>query len=183
MTTHTMHTATRHGRPRHGGVPCLVAFVAMAAFGLSASAQGRFLLQQRSDTASVLLLQTPHATDTWALPYPTFAFCTGDVDGDGTTDALVGVVKPTRFDPRRARRLFAFRQVRGRVRPLWLGSRLAGELRDFRLQGSKVVTLEQGRDSTWLVGEYEWNGCGFTMTASRTHHATRDEAARIWANE
>ena len=33
----------------------------------------------------------------WRLPYPVYQFQTGDVDGDGRVDAMVGVVKSTRF--------------------------------------------------------------------------------------
>ena len=32
----------------------------------------------------------------WRLPYPVYQFQTGDVDGDGSIDAMVGVVKGTR---------------------------------------------------------------------------------------
>ena len=31
------------------------------------------------------------------LPYPVYQFQTGDVDGDGNIDAMVGVIKSTRF--------------------------------------------------------------------------------------
>ena len=93
-----------------------------------------FRLEALTDTTARLLLTTSGGTDVWPLPYPTFAFAVGDVDGDGEDDALVGVVKPTRYDPRPARRLFAFRQVHGRIRPLWLGSRLVGELLDFSIE-------------------------------------------------
>ena len=31
----------------------------------------------------------------WRLPYPVYQFQTGDVDGDGRADAMVGVVKST----------------------------------------------------------------------------------------
>ena len=45
----------------------------------------------------------------WRLPYPVYQFQTGDVDGDGRVDAMVGVVKSTRFYPEKARRLFIFK--------------------------------------------------------------------------
>ena len=47
----------------------------------------------------------------WRLPYPVYRFETGDIDGDGQTDAIVGVIKSTRFYPERGRRLFIFKMV------------------------------------------------------------------------
>ena len=70
-----------------------------------------------------------------------YQFQTGDVDGDGSEDAMVGVIKGTRFYPEKARRLFIFKQIDGhtaageackKARPLWLGSKLGGILEDFR---------------------------------------------------
>ena len=37
----------------------------------------------------------------WQLPYPVYQYQTGDVDGDGRTDAIVGVIKSTRFIPKK----------------------------------------------------------------------------------
>jgi len=121
----------------------------------------------------------------WRLPYPVYRFLAGDVDGDGHTDALVGVVKPTRFDPRRARRLFIFKQVNGQVRPLWLGSRLGGTLEDFRYvggsrhgpgdahsgrtrspgdaRGGRIRSLESTADGRYVVAEYRWSGFGMAF--------------------
>lgn len=142
-----------------------------------------FTLEHKSDSLSLLVLESAGGRDVWKLPYPTYAFATGDVDGDGIEDALVGVVKPTRYDPRMARRLFVFRNVSGRVRPLWLGSRLAGELHDFRLDGQRVVTLEQHPDNTWFVGLYRWDSFGFVMTERLISHTARDEAERVYKRD
>ena len=139
-----------------------------------------FTLQHKNDTLSLLVLESSGGRDVWRLPYATYAFTTGDVNGDGVTDALVGVVKPTRFDPRMARRLFVFQQTHGRVRPLWLGSRLGGDLFNFRLEESHVVTLEQEADSTWFVGVYAWDSFGFVMTERRVRHASRETATQLF---
>lgn len=135
-----------------------------------------FTLQHKSDSLSLLVLESSENRDVWKLPYPTFAFATGDVNGDGVTDALVGVVKPTRFDPRMARRLFVFQQIHDYVRPLWLGSRLAGELFDFAFGDGQLTTLEQETDRSWFVGTYRWDHFGFVMTNCPLRHATRHEA-------
>ena len=96
----------------------------------------------------------------WRLPYPVYQFQTGDVDGDGSEDAMVGVVKATRFYPEKARRLFIFKQVNGKVRPMWLGSKLGGILEDFRYVSGRIRALESTTDSLYVVAEYQWKGFG-----------------------
>lgn len=96
----------------------------------------------------------------WRLPYPVYQFQTGDVDGDGSEDAMVGVVKSTRFYPEKARRLFIFKQVNGKARPLWLGSRLGGTLEDFRFIDGRIRALESTTDSLYVVTDYRWSGFG-----------------------
>ena len=112
----------------------------------------------------------------WRLPYPVYQFQTGDVDGDGRVDAMVGVVKSTRFYPEKARRLFIFKQIRStqghskgeiKVRPLWLGSKLGGILEDFRfiapVEGDsmgRIRALESTTDSLYVVSDYKWESFG-----------------------
>ncbi len=109
------------------------------------------------------------------LPYPVYRFCTADVDGDGNTDALVGVIKKTRFHQERNRRIFIFKLVDGEPRPLWMGSKLGGILQDFRVvepkepqQGKKsapctVRSLETTADGRYVVAEYSWEGFGLSF--------------------
>ena len=109
----------------------------------------------------------------WRLPYPVYQFQTGDVDGDGHIDAMVGVVKPTRFYPEKGRRLFIFKQVNGKARPLWLGSKLGGILQDFRFIDGRIRSLETARttvpphhrttDTIYVVAEYKWGGFGMAF--------------------
>ena len=96
----------------------------------------------------------------WALPYPIYQFQTGDIDGDGNTDAMVGVIKSTRFYPEKGRRLFIFKQVKNKVRPMWLGSRLGAPLLDFRYIDRHIRSLEQMNDTLFAVAEYSWSGFG-----------------------
>ena len=96
----------------------------------------------------------------WALPYPIYQFQTGDIDGDGNIDAMVGVIKSTRFYPEKDRRLFIFKQVKNKVRPMWLGSRLGAPLLDFRFIDRHVRSLEQMNDTLFAVAEYSWSGFG-----------------------
>ena len=83
----------------------------------------------------------------WKLPYPVYQFQTGDVNGDGSEDAMVGVIKSTRFYPEKARRLFIFKQVNGKPRALWMGSKLGGILEDFRFVDGKIRALESTKPS------------------------------------
>lgn len=100
----------------------------------------------------------------WRLPYPVYRFQTGDVDGDGHADAMVGVVKATRFYPEKGRRLFIFKQVKGKVRPLWLGSRLGGILQDFRFVGNgHIRSLETTAYGQYVVSEYRWGSFGMAF--------------------
>ena len=128
--------------------------------------------------ASALLAQTNQPTQTrggftlkkahdslywlndWKLPYPVYQFQVGDVDGDGHEDAIVGVVKATRFYPEKARRIFIFKQVNGKARALWMGSKLGGILEDFRYLDGKIRALESTTDSLYVVSDYKWSGFG-----------------------
>ena len=130
----------------------------------SLAAQNPFTLKKEHDSLYWL--------NDWRLPYPVYQFQTGDVDGDGRADAMVGVVKSTRFYPEKARRLFIFKQVistaahsKGQVkaRPLWLGSKLGGILEDFRFTEGKIRALESTSDSLYVVSDYRWGGFGLTF--------------------
>jgi hypothetical protein len=118
-------------------------------------------------TAQTLELRREHDSlywvNDWRLPYPVYQFQTGDVDGDGREDAMVGVVKGTRFYPEPARRLFIFKAVNGKARPLWLGSKLGGTLQDFRFRDGRIRALETTDDSLWVVSDYRWGGFGMAF--------------------
>ncbi len=96
----------------------------------------------------------------WTLPYPVYQFQTGDIDGDGRVDAMVGVVKATRFHPEVARRLFIFKMVNGKARPLWLGSQLGATLIDFRFVDGRIRALESSGDTLFAISDYRWKGFG-----------------------
>ena len=99
----------------------------------------------------------------WRLPYPVYQYQTGDVDGDGRTDAIVGVIKSTRFYPEKARRIFIFKQINGKARPLWLGSKLGGILEDFHYIDGKIRALEKTGDGLYVVSDYKWGGFGMAF--------------------
>ena len=138
---------------------CLLVFLTVICFCQAQTVTLReeqgFTLRKESDSLYWL--------NDWRLPYPVYQFQTGDVDGDGSPDALVGVVKSTRFYPEKGRRLFIFKQVNKKARPLWLGSKLGGILEDFRYIDGKVRALESTTDSLYVVSNYRWGGFGMTF--------------------
>lgn len=141
-------------------------------------ASGTFTLHKEHDSLYHLVLTTDSTCDRWTLPYPVYRMETGDVDGNGSTDALVGVVKGTRFHPEKGRRLFIFKNYRGLVRPLWLGSKLGGRLIDFRFANRRVRSLEAASDSIFAVAEYEWDGFGLSFCRYLAKH-TDEATARM----
>ena len=122
----------------------------------------QFSLQTTSDTLSHLILSDKgRPVDQWKLPFPVYQLQVGDIDGDGRPEALVGVVKTTRYDPVEAKRLFIFKCHHGRIRALWMGSRLGGILEDFRFSSDgHVVTLQSTTDGRYVVLEHEWRRFG-----------------------
>lgn len=116
----------------------------------------------------------------WRLNYPVYQFQTGDVDGDGKTDALVGVIKKTRFHREMGRRIFIFKQVNGKVRPLWLGSKLGGILQDFRYVKGRVRSLEASSDSLYSVAEWQWNDFGLQFERFLVHRTDKRTATKIF---
>ena len=134
-----------------------------------------FSLKRTNDTCSVLVLTTDSMSDEWLLSYPVYQFRTGDVDGDGEEEALVGVVKSTRFYPEKGNRLFVFKNRDGRVRPLWLGSRLGEEIVDFCVGDGKLISIERCRNGQYNLDEWEWSRFGPRFSRYIMTNATAEE--------
>ena len=129
-----------------------------------------FTLETVNDTLHYLVLTTGSEQDRWPLPYPVYQFQTGDVDGNGTVDALVGVIKKTRFHREVGRRLFILKNYHGHVRPLWMGSKLGGILQDFRYveptgtdKAGIIRALETTADGQYVVSDYRWDDFGLSF--------------------
>ena len=101
-----------------------------------------YSIESVNDSLNYLTLKTDSTTNRWALRYPVYRLETGDVDGDGRTEALVGVIKSTRYYKQKGRRLFVFKNYKNRVRAMWMGSKLGGILQDFRFVNGVVRSLE-----------------------------------------
>ena len=142
----------------------------------------QFTLQTVSDSLSWLVLTTDSTEDRWRLPYPVYQFQTGDIDGNGITDAIVGVIKPTRFYPEMGRRLFIFKNYEGLVRPMWLGSRLGGTLQDFHFRNGCVRSLETNAKGEYTVAEYRWSGFGVAFERYLVKNVERTKALEAFGN-
>jgi hypothetical protein len=123
-------------------------------------------LKQSADSMHLLILTVEGKENSrWGLNYPVYRFDYGDITGDSIPEIAVGVIKTTRFDPTMDKRLFIFRITDdGYVRPLWLGSRVAQPLIDFKLVNKNgqglVRTIEKESSGNYLVAEYRWRGFG-----------------------
>ncbi|MBP5711554.1 MAG: hypothetical protein J6W77_00945 [Prevotella sp.] len=140
-----------------------------------------FSLEHINDSTYNLVLQTDSTTDKWALPYPVYQFQVGDIDGDGKQDAIVGVVKRTRFHPEKGRRLFIFKNKNSLIRPLWMGSKLGGILVDFKYVKDGVVrSLEKTLKDEYVVAEYKWQGFGLGFERFLIVKVSKEEATIIF---
>lgn len=139
-----------------------------------------FSIETVNDSLNYLTLKTDSTTDKWPLPYPVYRLETADVNGDGRTEALVGVIKSTRFYPQKGRRLFVFKNYKNRVRAMWMGSKLGGILQDFRFVDGVVRSLETTTKGQYVVAEYRWQGFGFGFVRFLAVKVGREEALKAF---
>ncbi len=101
------------------------------------------------------------------VPYPIYRFAQEDVDNDGKTDVLLGVIKSTHFDRNSTRRLFILRIDSGNIRPLWLGSKVCYGLIDFKPirynDRNAVYTFEKRVNQKYFNGIYRWRDFGLEL--------------------
>ena len=141
-------------------------------FTLSCGAQS-FELKKENDSLYWL--------NDWRLPYPVYQFQTGDIDGDGHDDAMVGVIKSTRFFPEKEKRLFIFKLVNGKARPMWMGSKLGGKLEDFKYIEGRIRALESTTDSLYVVSDYRWSGFGMAFDHFLIKGVNRQTAIKTYS--
>ena len=154
--------------------------IAMALLTATIGQAQEFTMKHVSDSLSMLILRTDSMLDRWEIRHPVYRFCTGDVNCDGQQEALVGVVSATRFYPEQGRRLFIYKNVRGRIRSLWMGSRLGGILQDFRYVDGCVRSLETDNHGRYYVAEYSLRKFGLGFDRFLAEAVGRDEALTLF---
>jgi hypothetical protein len=92
-----------------------------------------------------------------------------DVDGDGRSEIIVGIIKSTKFFPKPHNCLFVYGWDGKRAFPKWLGSTLSRPFTDFLFtndgkgSGDQLLSLETALDGKKSLASYRWNGFGFTL--------------------
>ncbi|MEQ1934524.1 MAG: hypothetical protein ABL962_11725 [Fimbriimonadaceae bacterium] len=84
----------------------------------------------------------------------------GDIDGNGKPDILVGVNKKTHNIKHRHKTMFVYEFDGKEVKPKWLASTLGRELVDFAAGTKRVYTVERLLKGGYAVAEYKWRGFG-----------------------
>lgn len=109
-------------------------------------------------TKHIQILWEDGDTVQWDLPYDIYQLKTLDFNGNGNDEILVGVVKKTRFDPQKNKRLFIFKIFEKEIRPLWMGSKVAHPLDHFTTQqindSAYIITREIKTNGDTLYGFY-----------------------------
>ena len=171
-----------------------------------------FELRKENDSLYWLGVKGGSKSDEWRLAHPVYQFQTGDVDGDGSEDAIVGVIKKTRFYPM-GRRLFIFKQIEGkegvrrqegRIRPPLTPPTQEGKLpqesshatasmhrrKDFRFvepaEGDsmgRIRALESTTDSLYVVSDYKWSGFGMKFERFIIKGVDKDTALQYFTDK
>lgn len=125
----------------------LLAFIPIGVKAQQQADDGGFSIRQLTDSTSLLLLDYNGHHDEWKLDYPTYRFMTADLNDDGVQEAVVGVIKPTRFFDKPEKRLFIYKNHDGHIRPLWMGSKVGRRLIDFKTQGKFILCITESATS------------------------------------
>jgi len=100
--------------------------------------------------------------------YESYRLDVGDIDNNGATDIILGIIKNTYIDPNYKKRLFILKIDDSKIRPLWLGSNVCGTIVDFKAKKSKnkttILVIEEADNNLFSVGDYFWDEFGLTLS-------------------
>jgi hypothetical protein len=126
-------------------------------------------------------------SDDLHIRYQVYMFDQSDIDNDGKTEVMIGVIKPTHFEPVVAKRLFIFRIDSAQIRPLWLGSKVCMKLIDFKCttqSGKSVIsTIEKSESGAYIIGVYEWQNFGLRLIGYINENSDYKTIQIIFRNE
>lgn len=121
------------------------------------------------------------------LKYDMYKMESGDINNDGRTDIVLGVIKRSKFDPEKRRRIFLLQTDHNRLRPLWLGTRTCRDLVDFSVlkkgRITAIITIEKEGNNFYCTGEYCWNNFGLRLIKYTNQHISLTKADEILKNE
>ena len=151
------------------------------AFSFADMSAQTFRLETVNDSLHRLRLTDNGREDVMRIPFRVYRFCTADINGDGKDVAVVGVLKPTRFFKDYGRRIFILKNFDGKIRTLWMGSRIGTDLFDFKVVGDAVRCLFRERDRM-AVADFRVARFGLRFDRYIVNNTTEREAKRIFNN-
>lgn len=121
------------------------------------------------------------------MNYPIFKLREADLDNSGHNVIILGVVKRTKFDTTRCKRINIWKIEDNAIIPMWLGSKLSHPLYDFELKKDKsistICTIESENDGLYLVAAYQWHSFGLKFIRYIKREITLDIAYQTLNNE
>ena len=114
-----------------------------------------FSIIQKKDSLHILKLDTDSTHCEWTLKFPVYRFCTGDIDGDGIEEAMVGVIKPTRFIHQTDKRLFIYKNYKGNIQRMWMGSKIGGQIIDFCCLDGILICMSKMEENKYVIAKWK----------------------------
>ena len=139
-----------------------------------------FSLLQKNDSLHLLMLDTDSTHCEWNIKYPVYRFCTGDFDGDGIDEAMVGVIKPTRFIHETDKRLFIYKNHNGNIKRMWMGSKVGGQIIDFYCVDGFLICMSRMADNKCVIAKWKPARFGIDFMGYIAENIEEDTAINLF---